>query len=37
MAYIYIKVFRKLQDAISTTNFPTVYFKPRQFQVSNVY
>ena len=29
----YIKVFRKLQDAISATNFPTIYFKPKQIQV----
>ena len=29
----YIKVFRKLQDAISATNFPIIYFKPKQIQV----
>ena len=29
----YIKVFRKLQDAISATNFLTIYFKPKQIQV----
>ena len=29
----YIKVFRKLQDAISATNFPIIYFKPKQSQV----
>ena len=29
----YIKVFRKLQDTIFATNFPTIYFKPKQIQV----
>ena len=29
----YVKVFRKLQDAISATNFPIIYFKPKQIQV----
>ena len=28
-----IIVFRKLQNAISVTNFPTIYFKPKQIQV----
>ena len=29
----YIKVFKKLQHAISATNFPITYFKPKQIQV----
>ena len=29
----YIIVFRKLQNAISATNFPTIYFKLKQIQV----
>ena len=29
----YMKVFRKLQDVISATNFPTIYLKPKQIQV----
>ena len=29
----YIKAFRKLQDTISATNFPTIYFKPKQIQL----
>ena len=29
----FIKVFRKLQEAISASNFPTIYFKPKQIQV----
>ena len=31
-----IIVFRKLQDAISVTNFPTIYFKPKQIQVFKI-
>ena len=30
---VYVKVFRKLQDAISATNFPITYFKSKQIQV----
>ena len=29
----YKKVFKKLQDVISATNFPTIYFKPKQIEV----
>ena len=29
----YLKIFQKLQKTLSTTNFPVIYFKPKQIQV----
>ena len=29
----YIKLFEKLQNSLCSTNFPTIYFKPKQIQI----